>query len=425
MAHIEQRNFCRIIKKHLPEYFKNKKVLDIGSLDINGNNRELFETCDYIGLDVGEGPNVDIVCPGHLYNGENESFDVIISTEVFEHDMFYEKTIQNVMRMLKPGGLFIFTCAATGRPEHGTRRQGEFCAPLLSQISEEWADYYKNLMESNIIAIEGFAETFPNRHFIYNDRAEIPSDLYFIGIKHEFLDLNGIREKLTLNNINCSSYSSLDDIARRLGTDKSSEIHNYCKKYEKYFPFDRDSKIRILEIGVLDGQSLNTWSEYFYNAEIVGIDINPSCKQYEGGRISVEIGSQNDRTFLEWLIQKYGNFDLIIDDGSHLQPDIITSFNVLFDSINSGGIYVVEDSVTSYWHEYYEGGLRRSGTAVEFFKDLADDASFHGQYQRTISNLGARREDSLIQQTLQLNLPIRVDVESVNFLNSIIIITKR
>jgi SAM-dependent methyltransferase len=197
MAHIEQRNFCRLIKKHLPDYFKNKKVLDIGSLDINGNNRELFETCDYIGLDVGEGPNVDIVCPGHLYNGENESFDVIISTEVFEHDMFYEKTIQNVMRMLKPGGLFIFTCAANGRPEHGTRRQGEFCAPLLIQISEEWADYYKNLMEPDILSIEGFNEAFSSRHFMYNDRAEIPSDLYFIGIKHHLLDLTEIKQKST------------------------------------------------------------------------------------------------------------------------------------------------------------------------------------------------------------------------------------
>ena len=60
-----------------------------------------------MGLDVGEGPNVDVVTPGHLYDGEDESFDVIISTEVFEHDMFYEKTINNIIRMLKPNGIFI------------------------------------------------------------------------------------------------------------------------------------------------------------------------------------------------------------------------------------------------------------------------------------------------------------------------------
>ena len=122
MAHIEQRDFCFGVKDKYPEFFKNKKVLDIGSLDINGSNRDLFENCNYTGLDVGEGKNVDIISIGHLFNGPDNHFDTIISTEVFEHDMFYEETIKNVMRMLKPGGLFLFTCGAPGRPEHGTRR---------------------------------------------------------------------------------------------------------------------------------------------------------------------------------------------------------------------------------------------------------------------------------------------------------------
>jgi SAM-dependent methyltransferase len=150
MAHKEQRDFCIKVKEKFPEFFKNKKVLDIGSLDINGSNRDLFENCNYLGLDVGEGRNVDIVSVGHLFDGPDNYFDTIISTEVFEHDMYYEETIKNIMRMLKPGGLFLFTCAAPGRPEHGTRRQGEWCAPLLLQISEEWADYYKNLTEDDV-----------------------------------------------------------------------------------------------------------------------------------------------------------------------------------------------------------------------------------------------------------------------------------
>ena len=67
MAHTEQRNFCKSVKAKYPDFFKNKKVLDIGSLDINGSNRDLFENCDYIGLDVGEGKNVDIISIGHLF----------------------------------------------------------------------------------------------------------------------------------------------------------------------------------------------------------------------------------------------------------------------------------------------------------------------------------------------------------------------
>ncbi len=184
MAHKEQHDFCVRVKDHLPNFFRNKKVLDIGSLDINGNNRSLFENCNYIGLDVGEGRNVDVVSVGHKYDAPNEFFDVIISTEVFEHDMFYEETIKNIIRMLKPGGLFIFTCAAPGRPEHGTRRLGENCAPLLIQISEEWADYYKNLTEQDIRKINSFNEVFPDGHFELNNiHLEIPADLYFYGIK--------------------------------------------------------------------------------------------------------------------------------------------------------------------------------------------------------------------------------------------------
>jgi hypothetical protein len=88
VAHFEQQQFCRRILEKYPEHFRNKRVLDIGSLDINGNNRFLFTDCEYTGLDVGEGPNVDIVSVGHLYDAPDESFDTIISTEVFEHVMF-------------------------------------------------------------------------------------------------------------------------------------------------------------------------------------------------------------------------------------------------------------------------------------------------------------------------------------------------
>lgn len=186
MAHVEQRQFCEKVKEQYPSFFKNKKVLDIGSLDINGCNRDLFEDCEYTGIDVGEGKNVDVVSVGHLFQGPNNYFDVIISTEVFEHDMFYPQTIQNVMRMLKPGGLFLFTCASPGRPEHGTRRQGEHCAPLLLQVSEQWADYYKNLTELDIRQISGFEDTFTNTYFeIKDEEIEIPSDLYFYGFKKE------------------------------------------------------------------------------------------------------------------------------------------------------------------------------------------------------------------------------------------------
>lgn len=182
MAHPEQQNFCTRMKQKYPEHFKNKKVLDIGSLDINGNNRFLFDNIDYVGLDLDAGNNVDIVSAAHLYNAPDKSFDVIISTEVFEHDMFYKESIKNIIRMLKDGGMFIFTCASTGRPEHGTLRTDIFSAPLLGKISNEWANYYKNLTEKNIREIDEFDFNFPDGYFEYNPS---PGDLYFFGIKRK------------------------------------------------------------------------------------------------------------------------------------------------------------------------------------------------------------------------------------------------
>ena len=117
--------------------------------------------------------------------------------------------------------------------------------------------------------------------------------------------------------------STLDKLAKSFGTDKCSDNHNYCNKYEKYLPFNRYDELNMLEIGVLDGKSLLTWKEYFYRSNILGIDINPDCKKYEEERITVEIGSQADGGFLSRIWQQYGPFDMILDDGSHMNSHMI------------------------------------------------------------------------------------------------------
>lgn len=218
----------------------------------------------------------------------------------------------------------------------------------------------------------------------------------------------------------------LDTIAKSIGTDKSSEIHNYCEKYEKWLPFNRLEPITLLEIGVLNGQSLLTWREYYPNAVIVGIDIEPNCKQYESvdKKIFVEIGSQDDPEFLKKVAEKWGPFDMVLDDGSHINRHVITSFNCLIDHVKPEGTYAIEDCATAYWPEW-EGDFRKEDSSVEFCKRLVDDVNFNGQMQDEFWNVHARREDFLIAQTVQKGIAIRTDIESVNFLNGIIIITKR
>lgn len=221
-----------------------------------------------------------------------------------------------------------------------------------------------------------------------------------------------------------NNMNSLDEIAIKNGTDKSSKIHNYCVKYEKYFNFNRNENLKILEIGVLNGDSLRTWSEFYPNSVIVGIDIDEQCIVHESEKIKIEIGSQIDENFLNNVIEKYGEFDLILDDGSHLQSHMIKSFEILFPYVKKNGIYVVEDVCCSYWDKY-EGGFRKNGTSIEYFKDIIDDVNFNGEMAENFNYIHARREDLLIEQTKSKNNRIRTDIESINFMNSIIIITKR
>lgn len=188
MAHTEQREFIRYVKNKFPEFFMYKFVLDIGSLDINGNNQEFFKNCGYLGIDLAYGKNVDIVCRGHELNLPDNTFDVVISTETFEHDPFYDLTLKNMYRLLKSGGLFIFTCATTGRPEHGTKRTSPQDAPFIAN-NQDFENYYKNLTEEDIRKVLDIDKLFKEYQFIVNHKSH---DLYFWGIKiGEFIEHRG------------------------------------------------------------------------------------------------------------------------------------------------------------------------------------------------------------------------------------------
>lgn len=158
--HKEVIEFCQEIESKHPEHFEHKIVLDVGSQDINGNNQYLFTNCEYWGLDIGEGENVDIVCPVHLYSEtrqrhEPEQFDTIISTEMLEHDCFWRESIQAMYHLLKPGGFLLITAAGKNRPEHGTRRTTPGASPFTP-------DYYQNITEKMIIeALDEINEDIP------------------------------------------------------------------------------------------------------------------------------------------------------------------------------------------------------------------------------------------------------------------------
>lgn len=190
MAHKEQVKFCNKVKDLFPNKFSNVKVLDVGSFDVNGNDRGMFKNSEYIGIDILEGDNVDVICPAQEYDALDETFDTIISCECFEHNPFWKETIFNIIRMLKSGGLFLFTCATTGRPIHGVASENLIMKdkdpnwkslPNVLIKRDDWDnEYYKNLTEKDIRSIINLDGIFIDYYF---EVEKEHSDLYFWGIK--------------------------------------------------------------------------------------------------------------------------------------------------------------------------------------------------------------------------------------------------
>ena len=166
---------------------------------------------------------------------------------------------------------------------------------------------------------------------------------------------------------------TLDEISLEFGTDKSSAKHNYTKLYSLYFGDIRLEKLKILEIGVDKGFSLKSWKKYFPNSEITGIDII-NLKYMEEERIHIEQGDQADPMFLTNINNKYGPFDIIIDDGSHYNENTKKSFECLFPMLKKGGLYIVEDL-----HAFYKGGKFGEPIFIDKLKEIIDLVNSSGK----------------------------------------------
>jgi SAM-dependent methyltransferase len=176
MSHASQLEFVTLSKSLFPAAFTGKKVLEIGSLDLNGTVRGYFTDCDYTGLDVAAGPGVDVVCEGQKYDAPDATFGTVICCEVMEHNPYWADTFRNMMRLLKPGGLMVMSCATGWRPEHGTARSNPENSPLT--VDQGW-EYYHNLSVRDITRKVDFSP-LSSWAFATNWDAW---DLYFLGAK--------------------------------------------------------------------------------------------------------------------------------------------------------------------------------------------------------------------------------------------------
>lgn len=152
-------------------------------------------------------------------------------------------------------------------------------------------------------------------------------------------------------------------------------------KLRHYFPIYQSVLThteRMLEIGVDRGGSLRMWREYLPDATIVGLDINPKVAQYDAPEsdIHVRVGDQTDTSFLSSVLEEFGPFDTVLDDGGHTPKQMISSFQYLFPRLRPGGVYMVEDVCANYWTPYRD----QPESFVDFTKWLMD--AMHAHYMQ-------------------------------------------
>lgn len=216
---------------------------------------------------------------------------------------------------------------------------------------------------------------------------------------------------------------SVEQIHRQKTGKVSDKWASYLPFYDYLFEKYRSMRINLLEIGVQNGGSLETWSTFFSEASLlIGCDIDERCGllKYEDPRVHIVVGDANQPETIVKVTNICSSFDVIIDDGSHQSNDILNSFFIYFPMVKPGGLYVIEDAHTLYMSDW-GGGILNEFSAYSFFKKIIDviNIQFWGNelsidaYFRTFFPLGA--------------LPVFIKdgwIESVEFRNSVIIVRK-
>lgn len=174
--------------------------------------------------------------------------------------------------------------------------------------------------------------------------------------------------------LNVGSYSKLEKEFLVGEHNRSFKWLHYFEIYNRYFSKYYDKNITIMEIGVNAGGSLQLWKKMFGpKAKIIGVDINPKCKDMEDDQIQIFIGDQEDRKFWESVKKQIPRLDILLDDGGHEMRQQIVTLEEMYPWVKEDGIYMIEDTGTSYDRtSYKDTGLRRQGTFMEYSKNLID-----------------------------------------------------
>jgi SAM-dependent methyltransferase len=204
----------------------------------------------------------------------------------------------------------------------------------------------------------------------------------------------------------------------------SQKCSTYFNQYEEKFSKYRKFPIKLFEIGIENGGSLEIFSKYFPEAELIlGCDKDKNCEklQYDETNIKTIIGDANNEEIKNEVI-KHSKFDVIIDDASHGSIDTVSSFCNYFNYLKDDGLFVIDDLCCSYWKNW-DGGIFYPLSSINFFKKLVDIINHE--------HWGVDRKKNWLLQRFALNSKIDLEklaldqIHSIEFVNSLCFIKKK
>lgn len=342
MHHSAYVNCEKFVKKYYTD-LKGVKVLDVGSYDVNGTLRPIFDRADYIGLDMEKGPNVDVVAHANNMPFDDNHFDLVVSSSCFEHDDMFWETFLEMARVVKPGGLMYVQAPSNG-PYHGWPGDNwRFYADSWKALAK-WGKH----KGYDIDLLESYIDTEtpdPTQRRIWDDSVAF----YRKNDKVDF-DFN---EGLSLKNI---ERGHLKTTYR--GVPYLKDPFDYVIYQMLLEEIKPDL---VIEIGTLKGGGA------LYLADLMEL-----MGKGEVHTINVEDDVSDDKVINHKRIRRfvggYENYDLnivkdyetvlIIDDGSHTSYDVYNAFVKFHNVVTIGSYYIIEDGILTYlgYEEQYDGG---------------------------------------------------------------------
>jgi cephalosporin hydroxylase len=345
MHHSAYVNAEKFFEKYCKDNIENKKILDVGSYDVNGTMKPIFSRGQYIGLDMEEGPNVDVVGVSHDIPFKDDYFDVVISSSCFEHDDMFWISFQEMCRVLKPGG-FMYVQAPQNGPYHGWPGDNwRFYADSWKAL-EKWGKkigFNVELIETYIDETTPPSENEGDR--IWNDSIGIYKKNNKIDTHFDLKTIEKGHHNTLYRGIKCLKnpfdYLIYQMIINEVKPDLIIEIGTHYGGNSVYMA----DLLEINKKGVLHTIDI----ENFNDSEV--LNNHPRIKRFFDGFENYDLK----------LTEEFETI-LVIDDGSHQYHDVVKSLEKFKDIVCKNSYFIVEDGTLTElgYSEQHNGGPHKA-----------------------------------------------------------------